>query len=716
MRKILFFLFLLPTLAFAQLELPYPVKLVNPKPVDFWYFEADGTPYDNTTEVTSQVLSAIRYIGQTFNVNGVEYWFGAGITDPDLVVKGQSTLTFSNGLTESAGAVTLGGTLTGTATLTGGYSLDLSGVEFNTNSTGFGWSHSSYFGPTGWQISSQKDDNSSTMSIVSNTADVITLSVGTVASPTTYNFAKTYFGMGGYQIPVTDGTTGQVLKTNGSGIVTWQNGGMTDPMTTRGDLIYRNASNVTSRLPIGTATHVLTSDGTDVSWAAPSGGGNVTKVGTPVNNQIGVWTGDGTIEGDSKLTYDGNYMYLGDGTGTGKLLRFNQAITDGGDIGGQAAGVDQSSFGFNNQAAFAGSANATSGRTIYFYDRILSEYMGGFSSAGFTVGQSASRYGLNVVRPNASVTGLNILATGQAQLGEYTATSSFTGTAIGYLQFDASGNILTSALPGGGVSDGDKGDITVSGSGATWTIDTGLDATKIADGSVTSTEFQYINTLSSNAQTQITARELLTNKATALTTMNTDLYPTTGSLFAVRTVTGADAIVQSDNGKTIYFNSGSAFNFTLDALTANSQIGFINIGTGTVTFVNGSGVTLSGNATLPGGNSSAAIMYQTGTTPLILSNSGFEVTNLSTTPLTETITSGEKAIFVDATVGTITINLPAASGNKAKIHIKKVDSGSNTIIIDGNASETIDGATTQTLYFQYQSITLVSNGTSWFII
>ncbi len=35
---------------------------------------------------------------------------------------------------------------------------------------------------------------------------------------------------------------------------------------------------------------------------------------------------------------------------------------------------------------------------------------------------------------------------------------------------------------------------------------TGIDATKIADGSVTSTEFQYINTLSSNAQTQITAK------------------------------------------------------------------------------------------------------------------------------------------------------------------------------------------------------------------
>lgn len=42
----------------------------------------------------------------------------------------------------------------------------------------------------------------------------------------------------------------------------------------------------------------------DGTWATPSGSGDVAKVGTPANNQIGVWTGDGTIEGDSALTFD----------------------------------------------------------------------------------------------------------------------------------------------------------------------------------------------------------------------------------------------------------------------------------------------------------------------------------------------------------------------------------------------------------------------------
>jgi hypothetical protein len=46
------------------------------------------------------------------------------------------------------------------------------------------------------------------------------------------------------------------------------NAPLTDPMTTRGDLLGRNSSNVTARLAVGAANYALVSDGTDFAWGA----------------------------------------------------------------------------------------------------------------------------------------------------------------------------------------------------------------------------------------------------------------------------------------------------------------------------------------------------------------------------------------------------------------------------------------------------------------
>src|SRR5210317_722339 len=48
-----------------------------------------------------------------------------------------------------------------------------------------------------------------------------------------------------------------------------------DVITTRGDTIIGNASGDASRLAIGSAGFVLTSDGTDPAWAPAAGGGGV---------------------------------------------------------------------------------------------------------------------------------------------------------------------------------------------------------------------------------------------------------------------------------------------------------------------------------------------------------------------------------------------------------------------------------------------------------
>lgn len=66
----------------------------------------------------------------------------------------------------------------------------------------------------------------------------------------------------------------------------------------------------------------------------------------------------------------------------------------------------------------------------------------------------------------------------------------------------------------------------------------------------------------------------------------------------------------------------------------------------------------------------------------------------------------------------ITLTLPAAASALAGLTytIKKTGNNANTVIIDGNASETIDGATTLVLYVLYDCVTIVCDGINWVIV
>lgn len=82
-----------------------------------------------------------------------------------------------------------------------------------------------------------------------------------------------------------------------------------------------------------------------------------------------------------------------------------------------------------------------------------------------------------------------------------------------------------------------------------------------------------------------------------------------------------------------------------------------------------------------------------------------------------TATSADYTLLCDATSASFTITLPAAASNTGMILVvKKIDSSVHTVTIDGNSSETIDGATTQVISTFYASLSIHCDGTSWFVI
>ena len=100
---------------------------------------------------------------------------------------------------------------------------------------------------------------------------------------------------------------------------------------------------------------------------------------------------------------------------------------------------------------------------------------------------------------------------------------------------------------------------------------------------------------------------------------------------------------------------------------------------------------------------------------LILNGSvDFERTTVTTDT---TLSNSHYTVLCDATSGDITIMLPSSVGIDGRTYnIKKIDTSANSIIIDGDGSETIDGSTLVSSAIADDSFTVQSDGSNWVII
>ena len=77
----------------------------------------------------------------------------------------------------------------------------------------------------------------------------------------------------------------------------------------------------------------------------------------------------------------------------------------------------------------------------------------------------------------------------------------------------------------------------------------------------------------------------------------------------------------------------------------------------------------------------------------------------------------DRTILADASSAAITVTLPdPASYPDEELSIKKIDSSTNAVTVAHHGSETIDGAANVSLANQWDSVTIKSDGTNWYVL